>query len=839
MHPQTALCRVGLHQAVDVCARLGANAPAAIPALLHGCLVVARAATGQKVARDENHHHQDDNHRSAEAASLTAWASVKALASLSPYERARACTVLKLHGTRALQLEFELAVERGDALGLALFIDEHIRFSSQEESLDRLLRDHKQLQVSACLCLTQNLADKPQGSLEWMLPSFLRILALGKAGPLLSFDWIPKLLENKPNSCAFPFLVTISWLGFCQSQLCETKQATENVTSCGKYIAQLFEDGPAAFGARMICAWKGDASLGELVLQILQVDRVCDETADWLEGANNLKCSNKLLALLPAETLLEKGITEAAVLEDPTSVAKYLSFKPACFSETQVRQTIGGVLKRAASKSFLKLHGTLPLLVEVSKFLSQLDMKERSLPLILPLQLEGVGLKAKSALLSSSSEELPEGAAALILNLAYTLCFIHDQPESPFGADLRNLPVYELFKFLKYMPHHSIDSSLRRFLVTGLHSLCAEVVLQSQMPQVLHRAIPLQHPSPLQADILKQDLASTVREALQDPAKDPNGEKVELSFCRAFGVVCQRSLCCTLASAVLSTSLPLSVFPFPKLCTDPLTLLKCPLTCWDRPGIRRVLLMALFHLFRVNDALVGSTSAYHEESAEEFRTSRNVLFIRCMLALMEKCPTMRSCPFTVGFIRASVSECPGIGAAIIREGVGDAELDWFIVNVPEVFGAGNAYHSLLTLQTIPTASERLLAASAVLRISIIHGHRDEAKAQELALAAISVLIANFFIVIGPVGVPVSTFVGEDKLCRRAALRMLKSISQVRGQRQGLRNECVMALQKLARLCKGEEIVGGLPAAVANRQKSFLREMLDGINKAFFALGSSL
>lgn len=249
--------------------------------------------------------------------------------------------------------------------------------------------------------------------------------------------------------------------------------------------------------------------------------------------------------------------------------------------------------------------------------------------------------------------------------------------------------------------------------------------------------------------------------------------------------------------------------------------------------------MVLFHLFRVNDALVESVSEDHEESAEEFRTSRNVLFVRCVLALMEKCPTIRSCSFASGFIRASVSECPGIGAAIVREGMGDAELDWFIINVPEVMSVGNAYQNLLALPTIPTASERLLAASAVLRISIIHGHRDEVKAQEMALSAISVLISNFFIVIGPVGVPVSTFVGEDKFCRGAALRMLKSISHVRGQRQGLRNECVMALQKLARLCKGEEIVGGLPASLANRQKVFLREMLDGINKALFALGSSL
>ena len=761
------------------------------------------------------------------------------MASLSPYERARACTVLRFHDTRALLLEFELTIERSDPLGLALFIEEHVRFSAQTESLDRLLRDHKQGQISACQCLARNLVDQPRCSLEWILPSFLCILALGKAGPLISFEWIPKVLEEKPNLRTFRFLAAIAWLGFCQSQLSENKQALENASCCSDYIAQLFGGGHAAFGARMICAWKGSASLGEVVLQILQLDRVCNETATWLEKANNLQSSIKLLEVLPFEKILEKGISEAAVLEDPDSVAEYLSYKATFFSEVQVRKSFVSILRGTNTKILLAAHGTLPLLIAVSKFLSQPDFKERCIPLVLPLQLERMGIRAQSQCLSSYSDELPEEMSTLLINLAYTLCFIHDQPESPYGADLRSLPVYALFKFLERMPGHSIDSVLRRFLLKDLQSSCDELVLQSRMPQILQGAIQQQQSLQLSGNAMRQDLANMVREALREPDKDQMGEKVEQLFCRTFGVVCQPTLCCTLASAFLSTSLPLSTLAYQKLCTDPLTLFKCPLTCWDRPGIRRVLLMVLFHLFRVNDALVESVSEDHEESAEEFRTSRNVLFVRCVLALMEKCPTIRSCSFASGFIRASVSECPGIGAAIVREGMGDAELDWFIINVPEVMSVGNAYQNLLALPTIPTASERLLAASAVLRISIIHGHRDEVKAQEMALSAISVLISNFFIVIGPVGVPVSTFVGEDKFCRGAALRMLKSISHVRGQRQGLRNECVMALQKLARLCKGEEIVGGLPASLANRQKVFLREMLDGINKALFALGSSL
>lgn len=253
----------------------------------------------------------------------------------------------------------------------------------------------------------------------------------------------------------------------------------------------------------------------------------------------------------------------------------------------------------------------------------------------------------------------------------------------------------------------------------------------------------------------------------------------------------------------------------------------------------------LSFLLRVNDALVQSSAEDREEACEDFIVARNVLLVRCIMALMEKCASLRCCLMTTGVLRTAISQCPGIGAVLLRQGMSDAEIDWLISNIPEIMDDGNAYHDLLALQTIPTTSDRLVAASGILWISIIHGHRDDVQAQALALAAITQLIANFFIVIGPVGVPVQAFVGEDKgtdstqICRRAALRMIKSMCHVRLNRQALRNECVMALHKLARLCKGEEIVGGLPAAAANRQKAFVREMLDSINKAMISMGSGL
>jgi hypothetical protein len=68
---------------------------------------------------------------------------------------------------------------------------------------------------------------------------------------------------------------------------------------------------------------------------------------------------------------------------------------------------------------------------------------------------------------------------------------------------------------------------------------------------------------------------------------------------------------------------------------------------------------------------------------------------------------------------------------------------------------------------------------------------------------------------------------------------LKYLTKVRGYRTGLRNECGMALQKLVGLCKGENIVNGIPIAVASRQKNLLKELMDAIIKAANAMASGI
>ena len=78
-----------------------------------------------------------------------------------------------------------------------------------------------------------------------------------------------------------------------------------------------------------------------------------------------------------------------------------------------------------------------------------------------------------------------------------------------------------------------------------------------------------------------------------------------------------------------------------------------------------------------------------------------------------------------------------------------------------------------------------------------------------------------------------------QISRKAAFRILRSLLRVRGRRTRLRKECVMALQKLANLCKGESAVAGVAGSVAGRRKSLLKEIFDAAVKAANAMGGSI
>jgi hypothetical protein len=144
-----------------------------------------------------------------------------------------------------------------------------------------------------------------------------------------------------------------------------------------------------------------------------------------------------------------------------------------------------------------------------------------------------------------------------------------------------------------------------------------------------------------------------------------------------------------------------------------------------------------------------------------------------------------------------------------------------------------------------TPAERLVAADGVLRIAVVQGYRYEKEALSMVYSALSTFIASFFLVAGPVGVPVNSVVSEGtgidvaKVARKTAFRLLRALVGVRGYRSKLRDECGLSLHKLAGLCKGESIVNAFPGNGATGEKTMLKKLLEAIQTAADAMGAHI
>lgn len=822
--------------------------------------------------------HNEDQTSSSRDSGLTAARSVAersivALASLSRFEGARAATMLRFssfqNSPSSRRLSLSLAVGRGDALCIALSVDDTISCldPANTESLDVALLGSsdgkKELVTAALKCLAGDLSEcsqrktLPSSRVRWLAIAFLRLLTFGGFMPSLDLNWIQilvdRVVEDKLLGDIYRVLFAIASLGFVRcgtSTLQEQNAGTIKIYKgilC-RLLNQHLDMTRAAFAAYALVTWKSADSklLGSFMLKLLRMKHEYLTLLDKFVSENHLLASRfRFLDLFPVDDILKNGMTEEAIANDFSSAAMCLDtpHASASFEIESVRDVLSSILGPSCENAvdYLSKKGVLDFLVNAGKFVCLNSSGQRELPVVLPLQVEKIALLTQSKIANTSHVSVE--VARLLLNLAYAIFFAMEQPSSPFLVVMRNLPVDQLYIFLQKIPETRIDPDLRGYVVTGLTKWCSELVLQIRISASLQKFVARNAAEASQNTQVKS-LVAVILSSVKDTDSDPNGEKVERLFYRAIGIASWKSLCCSSASATLSVGFPPLLVDYTKICSDPLTLLKVPTICWKRNGFRRVVLTMLSFLCSSNDAMVKSLSEEKAETEDEFVFSRNALLVRCLLSLMDKVAVVRSCVFTIGFLRAAFAQSPGMGAALFRQGVSDSELDWLVVHVPEIMDDGTAYQSLLGLQTISTACERLVAAGAVLRVAVIHGHKNEALTQTLVHGATAQLIANFFIVLGPIGVPVQAFMNEKegdttKVCRKAAMRMLQSMSYIQGDQRRLRDECVIALQKLARLCKGEEIVGGLPASVASRQKGFLREMLDGINKNLVAMGSSI
>ena len=290
---------------------------------------------------------------------------------------------------------------------------------------------------------------------------------------------------------------------------------------------------------------------------------------------------------------------------------------------------------------------------------------------------------------------------------------------------------------------------------------------------------------------------------------------------------------------------------YQDLCRDPLVLLKCSVNTWRQQSLRRILLVILENVMLVNELMVRKVS-HDSEVADEYFASRNILVVRCFLvtmsgSLITETKKKRSealvmlCPMMITVVRKMVTKYPGMIATIVKQGVSDSVMDWVIDFIPESLSNARLLAQLLESGSL-NAVERLKVADFSLRIAITHGSRNEIDTQSLVYAALSVLVSSFYFVVGPVGVPVNVVCNDEGqditlLCRVSMFRMITALQMISSKRLQIRNEAIIALQKLMSLCKSD--VSGLVGAAATKRKVLLKEIYDASMKSMNCLGGFL
>jgi hypothetical protein len=248
-----------------------------------------------------------------------------------------------------------------------------------------------------------------------------------------------------------------------------------------------------------------------------------------------------------------------------------------------------------------------------------------------------------------------------------------------------------------------------------------------------------------------------------------------------------------------------------------------------------------------NTAIVTNTPLV-EESAEQLLAARDAIVVRCLLTVVRGGGDSHwagGCSMTTSFVRWLISSRSGLVGLLVKQGLEERDLDWLVENVPETMNDSHVLLQIVSERSSLTAAERLVAADAVIRIAIVHGHSKDTEAAQLSLSALSQLVDSFFLVLGPVGVPVNALLNDDsgtditQICRKAAFRILKALQRITGRRSNLRKECGIVLQKLAALCKGESAVAGVLGLAAGRRKQLVKDIYDATVKAGSAMGVSV
>lgn len=885
---QSALCRATLPQAADIIARMGANSSVSVPTLVRGCI---QAYENSSQSKSKNH-----------AIAAVTRDAVKALADLSDREKARVRNMLAQEKVM-IDVQLELAFSQDPMTSCCILIEElellgvcqeHAISITDEEigrevtqrprattispedhifikmrTLCGHLHENVDLLILTLEFLKNELHKENRGLASYALLLracswlFSRIpmskayaVARGRrafTGLLASLKCVvefmkrkvriepSELIEESPLDGPFGLLMCLLVL-FCTS-LCSIPGEEHNL-AFREVLESAFElrkvsMASDALAAKLVCVLtngKSD-SLCQMVGSILRSRRRSSTPVAPLL----VPLTSKAIEWMNHSSLLRSSIS---VLSEGCRLIQNLSFMNEFVVADRVCQTDRYRTSKQALEYLFELKNSIVALQDpqtpsfVASAITLLCQEYLvKIPIIMPTELEILASRVSF----SNPLRFDAHMAYFLLCLLYCMEFLCQEPDSAFKINPRILPLKESYIICTHAAPDQINQSFSTRMLDLIERHCPDVPFRARSCLLLklsRHVVSTVSFSEVPGGKRKNMLVSLLRRSLLVDTNDSADFSSESVFLQAARDLSDCDLV-SAATSALTSNRATSNLSFTSLYRDPIILLKCPLKVIQREDLCRIIMYLLSILLEANWIVCASKGADRDTNLE-YITSLNAILLRCFLSSLMRNPKLiTTCGMLVGFIRAMAATGSGSVALLMKQQVKCEELDWLVEFIPEVMEDWEFLSATLSDRSSLSSVERLNVADGALRIAVVHGYKYESEAHALAYAALACMIASFFLIIGPVGVPVNTGEGcgvdATKAARIAAFRIINTVKGVRAYRPKLRNEFGLFLQKLSALCKGDNILSGLPNSVASQQKLLLKDMIEAIHGAADAL----
>ena len=478
------------------------------------------------------------------------------------------------------------------------------------------------------------------------------------------------------------------------------------------------------------------------------------------------------------------------------------------------------------SLSLMRQVESAQFVVEAARFLIKSGSSE--IPLVLPAHIDLTWSRIASKWKIPGSKTTNGCGFNFLLRLMYAFIFLDKSPMSPFAFDPRSSPIKESLIMIQNIS----SKCTRNYLLSEI-----EILLRNHYPE-LNRFLSEDHIGAPFGTMDRKSVLAALCRSIRTVMRENNAHfcenTTERLFLQAKSRICNSDLYSAVANAFLSSDhAPSSTYSYHLICRDPIVCLKFPLSVWRCRSLRRIALSVLENLLTSNNVITFKESRF-EDTALELLAARDAIVVRCLLSVLHggDSENVTICSMTTSFIRWMIRRHSGLVALMVKQGLNERDLDWLIENVPETINDSRYLLKIFSERNGLTAAERLVAADAAIRVAIVHGQGNDSEAGQLILTAVSQLVDSFYLIVGPIGLlPVDALFSAEsgtpitQISQKAAFRLLKALTKLRGVKNHVRRDCSMVLQKLISLCK-QELQGG----VTGRRKQLIKEMYDAAVK---------